>query len=91
MSTPVWIVRSVVPSPDYTLHLQFADGTRKVYDARPLLEKPIYASLKNLPLFLSAKAECGTVVWADDTDIAPEHLYEFSRALLSENRRITAK
>ena len=54
MSTPVWIVRSVVPSPDYTLHLQFADGTRKVYDARPLLEKPIYASLKSLPLFLWA-------------------------------------
>ena len=51
MSTPVWIVRSVVPSPDYTLHLQFADGTRKVYDARPLLEKPIYASLKTCRCF----------------------------------------
>ncbi len=28
--------------------------------------------------FLTAKADCGTVVWDDDIDIAPEHLYESS-------------
>jgi hypothetical protein len=28
--------------------------------------------------FLQAKAECGTVVWNDDIDIDPEHLYECS-------------
>ena len=83
MSTPAWVVKSVTPTSDYTLRLRFADGTHKVYDARPLLNKPIYSSLKSLPMFLSAKAECGTVVWADDTDIAPEHLYECSRTIPS--------
>ena len=34
---------------------------------------------KNLSFFLCAKAECGTVVWDDDVDIAPEHLYECSK------------
>lgn len=78
MKTPVWVVREVIPQPDYTLLLTFADGKRKVYNARPLLDKAIYAQLKSLPFFLSAKADCGTVVWDVDIDIAPEHLYECS-------------
>ncbi len=76
MKCPVWVVKKVQPKEDYTLHLTFADGAEKVYDARPLLEKNIYSQLKNLAFFLCAKVECGTVVWNDDIDIAPEHLYE---------------
>jgi len=76
MKTPAWIVREVQPKEDYTLLLTFADGVKKIYDARPLFEKSIYAQLKNPAFFLSAKADCGTVVWNDDIDIAPEHLYE---------------
>ncbi len=79
MKTPEWIVRDVEPRSDYSLLLTFANGDRKVYDALPLLEKPIYASLKSLPFFLTARAMCGTVVWNDDVDIAPEHLFEASK------------
>jgi hypothetical protein len=78
MKTPVWVVKKVEPQTDYTLVLTFASGERKVYDAHPLLDKAIYAQLQNLSFFLSAKVECGTVVWNDDVDIAPEHLYEYS-------------
>lgn len=78
MKTPVWVVKEVQPQADYTLLLTFADGKRKVYNARPLLDKAIYAQLKSLAFFLKAKANCGTVVWNDDIDIAPEHLYECS-------------
>ena len=46
--------------------------------ALPLLDKPLFSKLKSLPFFLHAKAEDGTVVWPDDIDIAPEHLYECS-------------
>ena len=76
MKTPRWVVTSVKANPDYTLDITFADGTRKKYDTYPLLQKTIYADLKNLSLFLSAKAERGTVAWNDDIDIAPENLYE---------------
>ncbi len=76
MKTPCWVVTEVRPSEDYTLYLTFADGSKKVYDARPLLDKAIYSRLRDLSFFLSARAECGTVVWGDDVDIAPEHLYE---------------
>lgn len=79
MNTPAWVVREVQPRSDYTLLLTFADGTHKVYDARPLLEKAIYSKLNNIPFFLNAKAECGTVVWSDDVDISPEVLYDYSQ------------
>ena len=79
MKIPVWVVKEVQPKDDYTLLLTFADGTKKIYNARPLLEKTIYSKLKNLSFFLSAKAEYDTVVWNDDIDIAPEHLYECSK------------
>ena len=78
MTTPKWVVKNVVADSDYKLFLTFADGTNKVYDAMPLLDKKIYYGLKNPEFFMKAKADCGTVVWDDNTDIAPEHLYEFA-------------
>lgn len=76
---PAWEVSSVTPKKDYSLHIHFADGSEKVYNALPLLEKPIYAPLKDLSFFMEAKVMYGTVVWDDDVDIAPEHLYECSQ------------
>ncbi len=76
MNVPEWVVKEVIPQTDYTLLLTFANGIKKKYDARPLLSKTIYSELNNMSFFLSAKAECGTVIWNDDIDIAPEHLYE---------------
>ncbi len=83
MNTPIWVVRKVQANSDYTLFITFADGKEGLYDAKPLLEKSIYSPLRNLPFFLGAKAECGTVVWDDDIDIAPEHLYECSKPVKS--------
>lgn len=82
MSNPVWVVLDVQPRPDYTLLLTFASGDQRVYDARPLLDKPLFAPLRDPTFFLCAKADCGTVVWNDDLDIAPEHLYNTSVAVL---------
>lgn len=81
MKEPVWVVKDVKPKNDYTLLLTFASGEQRIYDARPLLEKAIFSPLKNPAFFLEAKAECGTVVWNDDVDIAPEHLYECSHPI----------
>ena len=85
MNLPEWVVKEVHAKDDYTLLLTFSDGEKKIYNARPLLKKPIYSQLNSLPFFLSAKAECGTVVWSDDVDIAPEHLYECSVPVVSSN------
>ena len=68
MKNPVWTVKEVEAKNDYTL-LITENREKKLYNALPL---------KNIGFFMSAKAECGTVVWNDDVDIAPEHLYEMS-------------
>jgi len=78
MKTPVWVVKTVIPQEDYTLLITFADGSRRVYNALPLLNKAIFADLKSLPFFLKACVSGDTVIWNDDIDIAPEHLYECS-------------
>ena len=81
MMNPVWIVHEVELHEDYTLLLTFANGEKKIYNARPLLEKAIYSQLKSPSFFLNVKVACGTVVWNDDLDIAPEHLYECSESI----------
>ena len=78
MKQPVWIVEDVKARNDYTLLITFTGGAQRIFDARPLLDKPIFAPLKSLPFFLRAKAMYGTVIWNDNVDIAPEHLYECS-------------
>lgn len=78
MNTPVWVVKDVVPQENYSLLLTFADGSKRIYNARPLLNKAVFADLKSLPFFLTARVSGDTVIWNDDVDIAPEHLYECS-------------
>ena len=81
MKTPIWVVTNVQPQKDYTLILAFASGAKKLFDARPLLAKAIYKPLNNLSFFLTDKADCGSVAWSDEINIAPEYLYECSLPL----------
>ena len=76
MSLPRWAVTSVEAHPDHTLVLTFADGTAGYFDVTPLLSQASYAPLANAGLFMTAHVDCGTVVWTDQLDIAPELLYE---------------
>lgn len=78
------LVETVKATRDYTLLLTIRGGARRIYNARPLLTKGIYAPLKNIDLFLTARVECGTVVWNDDIDIAPEHLWDVSLPISEE-------
>ena len=78
---PVCYVQSVEPEKDYSLLLTFGTGEKRVYNAKPLLEKNIYAPLKSVSFFMTARVAGDTVVWNDDIDIAPEHLYECSQPI----------
>lgn len=71
-----WDVISVVPHDDYVLEVAFRDGSVKMYDMKPEMTYPAFAALRDLPLFFQAHVEYGAVIWNDDIDIAPEHLYE---------------
>ena len=78
MNNPSWVVTNVVAKDDYSLELTFIGGEKKVYDASKLLDEKLYSKLRDKSFFLRARVFCGTVVWDEDTDIAPEHLYECS-------------
>jgi len=77
-SRPNWVIKEVQPQDDYVLRLTFENGEEKIYDAKILLEKEVFAPLKSIAFFNQAHIEGGTVVWNDELDIAPEYLYEKS-------------
>ena len=82
-----WIVKKAVMHEDYTIHLCFADRSQRVYDMKPLLEKKLFAPLKNRDVFLNGRVENGTVPWDNDIDIAPEELYYHGVITKSKTRK----
>jgi len=76
MAEANWIVKSVRANDDHTLDLVFADGRTGRFNMNPYLESRAFAPLKSVGFFKLAHVECGTVVWNDNVDIAPERLYE---------------
>lgn len=69
----------------HSLRLAFSDDTTKQVDVRPLLEGPIFEPLRNPDYFARATldATCGTVVWPNGADFAPEALHELKAEALS--------
>jgi hypothetical protein len=61
----------------HSLRLTFNGGTAKQVDVSPLLEGPVFEPLLD-PVFFAAMIldpTCGTVVWPNGADFAPEALY----------------
>jgi hypothetical protein len=58
------------------LSLTFSDGTGGVADVGPLLSGPVFEPLREPSYFARAELDrvCGTVVWPNGADIAPEAL-----------------
>ena len=68
----------VVPRDNFFLELWFYDGSHRLFDARPYLERGVFVRLKNLDYFKQAYIAFGTVCWPGNLDIAPETLYDTS-------------
>jgi hypothetical protein len=59
------------------LELSFSDGARAVVDVGPLLSGPVFEPLREPSYFarVSLDPVCGTVVWPNGADFAPEALH----------------
>ncbi len=70
-----------------SLRLAFNDGTIKQVDLRPLLDGPIFEPLREPEYFarVTLDSVCGTVVWPNGADFAPEALHELSAETTAES------
>ena len=68
-------VTAVKANDDFSLDLQFSDGSVKRFDAKPYLDYEVFRELKNLHYFKQASVAFGTVQWPHEQDISPETLY----------------
>jgi len=72
---------------DNTLTLIFENNETRIFDMTPYLNEKPFTKLKSKALFTKAKVDYGTVVWPGNIDIAPETLWEFSRASIVSKKK----
>ncbi len=80
---------------DYTLRLEFDDGTEQVIDFEPILLGPIFGPLRELEIFNQVRldAELGTLVWPTGADIDPTVLHNWPQhvdAIIARRRKLFA-
>ena len=71
----------------HSLRLTFRDGTIKQVNVRPSLDGPVFEPLRDPTYFsrVSLDLICGTVVWPNGADFAPEALHELEAETMSES------
>lgn len=72
-------VKEVAAMRNLMLSVQFANGTTKLYDVKPLAEKlPAFKSLEDERLFGSVEVDRGGygIIWNDDLDLSCDELWE---------------
>jgi len=71
-------IHTAKPLQDYTVQLEFTDGTIKDVTLAPFLRGPIFDEMRNhIEVFRSFQVDprMGTIVWENGADIDPDVLY----------------
>lgn len=66
---------AVTANNDFSLDLEFNDGSLKRFDVEPYLDYEVFRELKDLDYFKQVRIAFGTVQWPHEQDISPETLY----------------
>ena len=72
-------VKSVKPQENFCLLLTFENGEKRIFDLKPYFGKPVFARLKNIALFKTARVVSGAVEWQGEVDLSYDTLYLESR------------
>ena len=68
---------AVIPRPEHTVRIVFADGEVRDVDITPLLDTPAFSPLRDQAIFSQVKVdeETGTITWPGDVDLDPDVIY----------------
>lgn len=82
------ILRAEVCGP-HSLRVEFDGGTAKRVNLRPLLTGPVFEPLHDPAYFARVTVDpaCGTVVWPNGADLAPEALRDLPEELEPKTER----
>ena len=71
-------VRSVEALDGFRVALTFSDGKSGIVDLSEELWGPVFEPLRDPTRFAEVSVDpvCGTIVWPNGADVAPEWLYE---------------
>jgi hypothetical protein len=80
-------VKSVKPQEDFCLLLTFENGEKRTFDLKPYFGKPVFARLKNIALFKTARVVSGAVEWQGEIDLSYDTLYLESKPVKTPQSR----
>jgi len=68
-------VVSAEPLDGYDVLVSFENGVRGVFNCEYLTKDKYWSKLKSPAFFRQVRAECGTLCWPGDIDVAPESVW----------------
>lgn len=77
------LLKSVTPSRNYELELEFSNGERRLFDVKPYLDKGIFAQLKDWSYFARVQAHPRFVSWPHEQDFSLDTLLARSTVLVA--------
>ena len=69
------LVKEAHPQANYEIKVRFDNGACGIFDCKPLLNDAFWSPIRDVDFFNRAHAECGTIVWDDAVDVAPETVW----------------
>jgi hypothetical protein len=68
---------AVIPRPEHTVRIVFADGEVRDVDITPLLNTEAFSPLRDQAVFEQVKVDeqTGTIAWPGDVDLDPDVIY----------------
>ena len=74
-------VKHVCPREDYQLEVVFENGEQRIFDAKPYLQRGVFARLQNRATFRAARVVAGSVEWPGALDLSYDTIYLESQPL----------
>lgn len=71
-----WKIVEVLPKPNYTLHIRFADGLEGDVRFLESFFREVFAPLKDEAFFNQAYIEHGAVTWPGEVDFCPDYMHK---------------